>query len=237
MVTATAGSASNYLQDSTQTASITVTVSPAGTKSLDTAALAYGPISATLGTANDTGISPEWTPASGSPAPTGISYSIAAATGDKAPQMDGAGTTVTIDLSTGKITLTAQAVEANSGEYVVTATATSTSNYDPTSTQTSIITVEVVRPALDAASLVYNPASVATTVGTANTTGIDPEWGSPTPTNIVYSIAAAAGDKAPEADGAGDTVKIDSSTGKVTLTAGAISTNAGEYVVTVTAGR
>ena len=149
----------------TKTATIQISVKK---PNLNTAALGYSPasMSTTAKTANSTGISPNWTPAAGNIAVTQIIYSIAAATtGNNIPATDGADTTVSIDSSTGKVTLTAQVGVANSGEYVVTATAGANSNYLQGSTQTAAITVTV--NAIPVTGLSYSTSSMDATIGTA----------------------------------------------------------------------
>ena len=229
-VTATADANSNYLDGSTQTATVTVTI---GEKlDLNTVDLSYTEVTATAGTANDTGVAPAWT---GSPTPTGITYSLTDYTGDPSSGADGSGDTVVIDTGTGKITITDAAIADNSGTYTVTATADANSNYLDGSTQTATVTVVIAKLNLNTVDLSYT--EVTATAGTANDTGVAPAWtGSPTPTGITYSLTDYTGDPSSGADGSGDTVVIDTGTGKITITAGAEAENSGTYTVTATAG-
>ncbi len=234
-VTATAeGTSPAYTDGSTATTTITVTVNKA---SLSDIALAYdseGSITTDVGTANDTGIRPSWSLID----TAGITYSIAATeTGDSVPTTDGAeSNTINID-STGMITITAQAIVANSGAYVVTATADITSPvYTEGSTATTTITVTVNKIALNTEELTYSENNIiSTAVGTANDTGISPSWSLADMTGIIYSIAAA-GAGGPTTDGvAENTISIDQDTGQITITDRAIATNSGAYTVTATA--
>ncbi len=236
-VTATAGASSNYEANTTQTATVTVTIVK---RNLGTVTLPYprSPIRAVAGYANDTGIEPEWT-TSGRPTLAGIIYSIDAST-TNAPTTDGTEGTpvVAIDESTGKITITADAVVANSGAYTVTATAGESSSYLKDSTQTFDVTVEITatKASLDTTSFTY--AGVETTAGTANDIGVTPVWdvGPPPPVGITYDISASTGLHAPGTDGTEGTpvVEIDAN-GKITITDGAEADNSGEYTVTATA--
>ncbi len=233
VVTATAGSTSPaYTDGSTASTTITVTVSKVN---LNTKTLTYNSdaINVLVGNANTTGISPSWILAD----VAGIAYSIAAA-GTDGPGTDGAGTTINID-STGKITITAEAIVDNSGAYTVTATAGSTSPvYTEGSTASTTITVRVNVGKVDLSTVAlayYNEGAITTANGTANDEGVLPSWSLASPTGIVYSIAAAGTD-GPVTDGAGTTVNIASATGKITITDQAIVANSGAYVVTATAG-
>ena len=234
-VTATAeGTSPAYTDGSTATTTITVAVNKA---SLSDIALAYdseGSITTDVGTANDTGIRPSWSLID----TAGITYSIAATeTGDSVPTTNGVeGNTINID-STGMITITDQAIVANSGAYVVTATADITSPvYTEGSTATTTITVTVNKIALNTETLIYNVSTITTDVGTANDTGISPSWSLADMTGITYSIAAAgAGAGGPTTDGVGGNAININSTGKITITDRAIATNSGAYTVTATA--
>ncbi len=241
VVTATAGSTSPaYTDDSTATTTITVTVND-GKVDLDDVALAYtrdGAITADVGTANTTGISPIWSLAS----TTGIIYSIAAAGAEASgPTTNGVtANTISIDQDTGTITITDQAIVDNSGEYTVTATAEGTSPaYTANSSKTTTIMVAVNKVSLSDIALAYDSeGSITTDVGTANTTGIRPSWSLIDTAGITYSIAAAGAEASgPITDGAtANTISIGQNTGMITITAQAIVANSGEYTVTATAG-
>ena len=214
VVTATAGAASNYQQDSTQTATITVTVSKIpvtglsySSQSID--ANAYSAITALTPTTVPNGATGSY---SGN-LPAGLE----------------------VHPTTGIISGTPTTVTAKAS-YTVTFNADGEYSGSPTAD----IEISVKKPDLSAATLAYNPTSISTIEGTATGSGITPTWtpvqDAPPPTNIVYSIAAAAGDDAPTNDGAGNAVQIDSSTGEVTLTDQAIVANSGQYVVRAAAG-
>ncbi len=130
-VTVTAGASSNYTNGSTKTATATVTIK----LNLNTVGLSYADVTATEGTANDTGVSPAW---DGNPNTAGITYSITDYNGSG--EQDAG---VVIDPDTGDITITAQALAANNGDYTVTATAGETSNYAEGTTRTATVTVKV----------------------------------------------------------------------------------------------
>ena len=233
-VTATADLTSPaYTEGSTATTTITVTVND-GKVDLGGITLAYtseGAITTDVGTADDTGISPIWSLAS----MTGITYSIAAAETD-GPVTGGAGDTIIISQATGKITITAQAIVANSGAYTVTATAGNDSPaYTEGSTATKNITVTVNKANLNTNKLTYGVDVINVHAGTANDTGISPSWSLSSTTDITYSIAAA-GASGPATDGvAANTINIAPATGQITITAQAIVANSGAYVVTATA--
>ena len=113
-------------------------------KNLNTIKLTYSSstISAAAGFADTEGTSPTWSLSS----TVGITYSIAASTTSttEVPTTDGSGSTINIDQTSGKVTITDAAVEGNSGKYTVTATAGSTSPvYTDGTTQTADITVKV----------------------------------------------------------------------------------------------
>ena len=143
------------------------------------------------------------------------------------------GNTINID-STGKITITDQAIATNSGAYTVTATADSNSPVY-TGTTTTTITVTVNKVAL--LPLTYDSATITTDDGTANDTGISPSWDLIDMTGITYSIVVATRDgvPVPYTDGAGTTINIAPNTGKITITAGASGDHNGAYVVTAEA--
>ncbi len=216
-------------EDGTTTKDYTVTVTIAKLN-LSSVTLSYpvSTIKAVENFPNVTGIEPAWdTGNTGGPTPSGITYSIDASA-TNAPTTDGTEGTpvVAIDLNTGKITITADAVAANSGAYTVTATAGADSNYLNDAPQTVDVTVEITatKPSLDTTSFTYT--GVETTAGTANDIGVEPVWdvGNPPPVEITYEIS-----------GDGTTVVIDTGTGKITITDGAEADNSGEYTVTATA--
>ncbi len=223
-------------EDGVTTGTYTVTVTIGEKLDLNTVGLSYTEVTATAGTANDTGVAPAWT---GSPTPTGITYSITASTAN-GPTTDGSGDTVVIDTGTGKITITDAAEAENSGTYTVTATAGASSNYEANTTQTATVTVTIVKRNLGTVTLTYPRSPIKAVAGYANDTGIEPEWttsGSPTPAGIIYSIDAST-TSGPTTDGTEGTpvVAIDESTGKITITAAAEADNSGDYTVTATAG-
>ena len=150
-------------EDGVTKGTYTVTVIRGEKRSLNTVDLSYTEVTATAGTANDTGVAPAWT---GSPTPTGITYSLTDYTGDPSSGADGSGDTVVIDTGTGKITITAGAEAENSGTYTVTATAGSNSNYENTTTQTAPVTVTIAKRNLNTVALSY--PSATTIEGTAN---------------------------------------------------------------------
>ncbi len=237
-VTATAGASSNYEANATQTATVTVTIAK---RNLGTVTLTYpvSTIKAVENFPNAIGIEPAWdTGNTGGPTPSGITYSIDASA-TNAPTTDGTEGTpvVAIDESTGKITITVAAEADNSGDYTVTATAGESSNYLKDSTQTFDVTVEITatKASLDTTSFTYT--GVETTAGTANDIGVAPVWdaNSVPPSGIAYSLTASTAN-GPTTDGSGDTVVIDTGTGKITITDGAEADNSGEYTVTATAG-
>ena len=142
---------------------------------------------------------------------------------------------VAIDTGTGKITITAGAVVANSGTYTVTATAGEFSNYLKDSTQTVDVTVEITDTKADLSTALFEYDDVVATAGTANDIGVAPVWTANPPVGVVaYRLTdytAGSG-----ADGSGGTVLIDESTGVITITDAAIAENSGTYTVTATAG-
>ncbi len=221
-------------EDGVTTGIYTVTVTIGAKRNLNTVDLSYTEVTATAGTANDTGVAPAWT---GSPTPTGITYSITAYTGDTngADGSIGDSPVVAIDAD-GKITITAGAEAENSGTYTVTATAGANSNYADTTTQTATVTVSIAKRNLNTVDLSYT--EVTATAGTADVDGVAPVWtGSPTPTGITYSIDAYTATAGSGADGSiGDSpvVAIDAD-GKITITADAEVVNSGTYTVTATA--
>ncbi len=237
MVWATADSTSPLYIEGTKSVTVIMVTMNVDIIDLGGVALAYdneSTITATPGNANETGISPIWSLAS----TTGITYSIAAAeTGDSVPTTNGVeGDTINIDPNTGKITITAEAIVANSGAYVVTATAGDTSPaYTDGSTASTTITVEVSKATLNTKTLTYNSDVINVHVGIANTTGISPSWILADTTGITYSIAEAGTD-VPGTDGAGTTINIAPATGKITITDQAIVANSGAYMVTAMAG-
>ena len=234
-VTATAGGSSNYLKDSTQTAEVTVGIAK---RNLSTIALSYpvSTIKAFASISNDIGIEPAWT-TSGSPPPEGIAYSIIASTAN-GPTTDGSGNTVVIVESTGKITITAGAVVANSGTYTVTATAGESSNYLNDAPQTVDVTVEITDTKVDLSTAEFVYVDVVATAGTANTTGVTPVWdaNSVPPSGVAYTLTAYTATAGSGTNGSGGTVLIDENTGVITITDVAIAENSGEYTVTATAG-
>ncbi len=228
-------------EDGTTKKEYIVTVTIGDKRNLGTIALSYpvSTIKAFENFPNAIGIEPAWdTGNTGGPTPSGITYSIDASA-TNAPTTDGTEGTpvVAIDESTGKITITADAVAGNSGAYTVTATAGESSNYLKDSTQTFDVTVEITatKASLDTTSFTYT--GVETTAGTANDIGVAPVWdaNSVPPSGIAYSLTASTAN-GPTTDGSGDTVVIDTGTGKITITDGAEADNSGEYTVTATAG-
>ena len=98
-----------------------------------------------------------------------------------------------------------------------------------------VTVVQGTKPDLNTLTLTY--AEVTTTEGTANDTGVEPAWDDTThltPTYIAYSITDST-INGPRTNGSGTTVKIDSTTGQITITADAIPDNSGTYTVTATA--
>ncbi len=230
-VTATASATSNYEANSSKAATVTVTIAK---RDLSTATFSYAAVDTTEGTAiaAGAGAGPVWTPATGAPAPNGITYSVTGYSGD-GEQDTGVG----IDVD-GKITITAAAAAANSGTYTVTATAGSTSNYADTTTQTTTVTVTIAKRDLSATSTVsFSYASVTATEGTANTNGVTPTWNNtgndPVPVGITYSLTDYFGSGT---DGRGNGVEINTADGTITITAQALVASNGDYEVTATAG-
>ncbi len=224
-------------EDGTTKKEYTVTVTIGDKLNLNTVALSYADVTTTAGTANDTGVDPQWV---GSPTPEGITYSITnyapPGGGNGVDGSDGDSPAVAIDAD-GKITITDAAEAENSGAYTVTATAGESSNYLKDSTQTFDVTVEITatKASLDTTSFTYT--GVETTAGTANDIGVAPVWdaNSVPPSGIAYSLTASTAN-GPTTDGSGDTVVIDTGTGKITITDGAEADNSGTYTVTATAG-
>ncbi len=119
---------------------VTVTIAK---RNLNTATFSYATVETNEGVANDAGVEPAWTPPTGAPTPDQITYSIAGTTAT-ANGNTGGTPAVDIDTATGKITITADAVEANSGDYTVEATANQNSSYLNGSKQTTTATVKVI---------------------------------------------------------------------------------------------
>ncbi len=135
-----------------------------GTKSdLNTLTLTYAEVTTTEG-ASYTSSAPTWA----GNAPTNITYSI---TAKNVPGSDGSGNTVVIAPTTGKITITADAIPDNSGTYTVTATASENSNYADTTEQTTTVTVKV-KGNLNSYSLSY-PIAKHSTDGSIS---VSPVW-------------------------------------------------------------
>ncbi len=227
-------------EDGTTKKEYTVTVTIGDKLNLNTVALSYADVTTTAGTANDTGVDPQWV---GSPTPEGITYSITnyapPGGGNGVDGSDGDSPAVAIDAD-GKITITDAAEAENSGTYTVTATAGASSNYEANTTQTATVTVTIVKRNLGTVTLTYPRSPIKAVAGYANDTGIEPEWttsGSPTPAGIIYSIDAST-TSGPTTDGTEGTpvVAIDESTGKITITVAAEADNSGDYTVTATAG-
>ena len=227
-------------EDGVTTGIYTVTVTIGAKRNLNTVDLSYTEVPATAGTANVDGVAPVWT---GSPTPTGITYSIDAYTATAGSGADGSigdSPVVAIDAD-GRITITAGAEAENSGTYTVTATAGESSNYEDTTTQTATVTVSIAKRNLNTVPFLY-ASEVTTTAGTANTNGVELTWNNtgndPVPNGITYSIDAYTATAGSGADGSiGDSpvVAIDAD-GKITITAGAEAENSGTYTVTATAG-
>ena len=226
-VTATAGPSSNYKDGTQKTATVIVTIAK---RNFSTVALSYSEttIRAVETFPNDVGIEPEWTTSGSDPNPIGITYDIAYG-GSGTDGSTGDSPVVAIDTATGKITLTAAAVVANSGTYTVTATASGDSNYFNDGPLTAVVTVEITVAKASLADTSFAYTEVKAAVGTANDIGVSPSWaGYAPPVGATYEISGGAG--------AGNTVNIDSDNGKITITNAATTDHSGDYTVTVTAG-
>ncbi len=212
-VTATVGDNDpKYEKDSTRTATITVTVYEAMSVTFS-----YVDLTETAGT-EKTSSAPTWN----GTAPTDVSYSITKPEGATEGN-------ITIDASSGEVTITASAIPADSGGYTVMAIiGDNDSNYTKGSAQTATITVTVNKVALDSTSASFSYANLIENVGTEKTSPA-PAWSGRTPTDVSYSIAKPAG-------ATDDNVAIEASTGEVTITTSAISTDSGAYTVTATVG-
>ncbi len=228
-------------EDGTTKKEYTVTVTIGDKLNLNTVALSYADVETTAGTANDTGVDPQWV---GSPTPEGITYSITnyapPGGGNGVDGSDGDSPAVAIDAD-GKITITDAAEAENSGTYTVTATAGASSNYEANATQTATVTVTIAKRNLGTATFSY---TVKKALGAPYDGFFKPVWtlatGAPTPEGITYSITAATGASEPNTDGtAGGTpvVDIDPNTGEITITAAAVEANSGDYTVEATANQ
>ncbi|MCM8922015.1 MAG: InlB B-repeat-containing protein [Candidatus Thiodiazotropha sp.] len=209
-VTATVGDNDPvYTKDSIQTATIKVTVN---TRIPET--FSYAELTETAGIAATSSV-PTWTGV----APTAISYSItekpASATAEH----------VTIESSTGVVTITTGATSLDSGDYTVTATVGDNDPvYTKDSAQTATITVTVNKADLNTATFSY--AELTGFVGNE----VSPVWTGTTPTDVFYSIVTSP------AGAAADYVIVEPSTGVITIAAGATSADNSDYTVTATVG-
>ena len=224
-------------EDGVTTGTYTVTVTIGEKLSLDSVDLSYADVTTTAGTANDTGVAPAWT---GSPTPTGITYSLTAYTATAESGADGSigdSPVVAIDAD-GKITITAGAEVVNSGTYTVTATAGESSNYLKDSTKTFDVTVSIAaRSETAIAALTLTIGGVEKTIdfGMGKTANIELS-GSTTP-NMPASATVKSVILSEGASGLkdGDEVPIDAANGEASITITAEDgVTTGTYTVTVT---